>query len=106
MKVEAAQYAEAVAWIKDLITGCIFTKERLAVIVAKMLQELPFEKRQGASIARAFANQLTYDVKQSTSEACSLLHSLEFIPAVNDALKNDPESVIGKMNQMREHREF
>lgn len=105
MKVEAAQYAEAVAWIRDLITGCIFTKDRLAVIIAKMLQELPFEKRQGASISRAWANKLTYDVAKSTSEACSLLNSLEFIPAVNEALKNDPESVIAKMNQMREHRE-
>lgn len=28
MKVEAAQYAEAVTWIKDLVTGAIFTKER------------------------------------------------------------------------------
>jgi hypothetical protein len=39
---------------------CIYMKLmiRLSVIVAKMLQELPFEKRQGSSIARAWINKL------------------------------------------------
>lgn len=70
-----------------------------------MLQELPYDKRQGASIARAWANKLCYDVNKATSEACGLLNSLEFIPAVSEALKNDPDSVIAKMNEMRQHRE-
>lgn len=69
-----------------------------------MLQELPFEKRQGSSISRAWANRLVYDVEKATSEACGLLHSLEFVPAVSEALKNDPEGVIAKMNQMRDYR--
>ena len=69
-----------------------------------MLQELPFEKRQGASIARAWANKLSYDVNKATSEACALLNSLGFIPEVAEALKNDPESVIAKMNEMRQYR--
>jgi Zn-dependent M16 (insulinase) family peptidase len=82
----------------------VHTHSRLSVIVAKMLQELPFEKRQGSSIARAWANKLTYDVGKATSEACALLHSLEFVPAVAEALEKDPESVISKMNEMRQHR--
>ena len=78
---------------------------RLSVIVAKMLQELPFEKRQGSSIARAWINKLAYDTEKATSEACALLHSLEFIPAVAETLEKDPESVIAKMNELREYRE-
>jgi Zn-dependent M16 (insulinase) family peptidase len=120
MKVEASQYGDAVSWIRDLVTGCVFSQDRwvdlmrfeptmltfrLSVIIAKMLQELPFEKRQGSSIARAWANKLTYDVGKATSEACALLHSLEFIPAVAEALEKDPESVITKMNEMRQHCE-
>ena len=42
---------------------------RLSVIVAKMLQELPFEKRQGSSIARAWINKLAYDSDKAPSEA-------------------------------------
>jgi Zn-dependent M16 (insulinase) family peptidase len=76
---------------------------RLSVIVAKMLQELPFEKRQGSSIARAWINKLAYDSDKATSEACALLHSLEFIPAVAEALEKDPESVIAKMNELRQY---
>lgn len=85
------------------LSGRSLLISRLSVIVAKMLQELPFEKRQGSSIARAWANKLTYDVGKATSEACALLHSLEFVPAVAEALEKDPESVISKMNEMRQH---
>jgi Zn-dependent M16 (insulinase) family peptidase len=28
LKVQASQYAEAVAWMRDLVTGCIFTHDR------------------------------------------------------------------------------
>ena len=76
---------------------------RLSVIVAKMLQELPFEKRQGSSIARAWINKLAYDSDKATSEACALIYSLEFIPAVAEALEKDPESVIAKMNELRQY---
>lgn len=78
---------------------------RLGVIVAKQLQELPFEKRQGSSIARAWANRLAFDVEKSTSEACSLLSTLEFIPQAAKALSEEPQAVVERLEEVRKHCE-
>jgi Zn-dependent M16 (insulinase) family peptidase len=76
----------------------------LEVIIAKILQELPYEKRDGAKVADAYLFELAYDAAKSTSEACSLLRSLEFIPEIARTLKEDPESVISKLEATRDYR--
>ncbi|WVR06565.1 hypothetical protein IAU60_003596 [Kwoniella sp. DSM 27419] len=103
LKVQKDQYEQAITWIRDLVTGAVFTKDRLAVIVAKLLQELPSEKRDGNSIAHAWANKLTYDENKSTSQSCELLNRLEWIPSVAETLENDPETVIQKLEELRQH---
>jgi hypothetical protein len=77
---------------------------RLSVIIAKQLQELPYEKRDGSSVARAWVNRLVYDIDRSTSEAASLLSLLEFIPATAKALEDDPDSVISALEEVRKYR--
>lgn len=66
-----------------------------------MLQELPYEKRDGARVADAYLYALAYDNAKSTSESCSLLNMLEFVPETVQALKDDPESVIEKLEAVR-----
>jgi Zn-dependent M16 (insulinase) family peptidase len=75
---------------------------RLEVIVAKMLQELPYEKRDGARVADAYLYSLAYDNAKSTSESCSLLNMLEFIPATAQALEENPDEVIKKLEGVRQ----
>lgn len=104
LKVEKADYSKALEWMRDLIEGLRFEKDRLEVILAKILQELPYEKRDGAKVADAYLFELAYDADKSTSEACSLLHSLEFIPEVAQTLKEDPDSVIAKLEATRDYR--
>lgn len=67
-----------------------------------MLQELPYEKRDGARVADAYLYALTYDLDKSTSEACSLLNQLYFLPATAQALKDDAEMVIKHLNEARQ----
>ncbi len=43
---------------------------RLQVIVAKLLQELPYEKRDGDKVASAWLNRLAYDAEKVQSVAC------------------------------------
>jgi hypothetical protein len=78
----------------------------LAVIVAKQLQELPYEKRQGSSVARAWINKLTFDLEKSTSEACSLLSLLEFVPKTAKALEEEPNVVVQRLEEVRKYREL
>ncbi|WRT68029.1 uncharacterized protein IL334_005004 [Kwoniella shivajii] len=103
LKVQKHQYDEAVAWIRDLLTGVIFSKDRLSVIVAKLLQELPNEKRDGNTIAVAWANRLTYDESKSASQSCELLNRLEFTPHVAELLEKEPETVINALEELRTH---
>lgn len=122
LKMQKEDYEKGVQWIRDLVTGAVFSKERcalilclgrastltsrLAVIVAKQLQELPYEKRQGNSIARSWINKLTYDIERSTSEACSLLSLLEFVPKTAKALEEEPEVVIQRLEEVRQYCEW
>ncbi|GFZ50626.1 hypothetical protein JCM24511_08384 [Saitozyma sp. JCM 24511] len=101
LKVEKGDYEKAVGWLRDLITGLVFTQERLQVIVAKQLQELPFEKRDGNKVASAWADRLGYDASKSTSEACSLLNLLEFVPVTAKALEHSPGEVIKMLEQAK-----
>lgn len=71
-----------------------------------MLQELPYEKRDGARVADAYLYAMAYDTAKSTSESCSLLNMLEFVPATVQALKEDPETVIKHLEEVRQSREY
>lgn len=106
LKVEKDQYEQAVAWLRDLLAGAIFDSKRLSVIVAKLAQELPTEKRDGNTIATAWANNLTYDASKSSSQACELLNRLEFIPRVAEMLEKEPDVVTEKMEELRKHCMF
>ncbi|WWD18715.1 hypothetical protein CI109_103169 [Kwoniella shandongensis] len=103
LKVQKTQYEEAVSWLRDLLTGAIFSKERLSVIVAKLAQELPTEKRDGNSIAASWATQLAYDSAKSSSQSCDLLNRIEFIPATAELLEKEPETVIKHLEELRSH---
>lgn len=106
LKIEKAQYEQAVAWLRDLLAGAVFDSKRLSVIVAKLAQELPTEKRDGNTIATAWANNLTYDASKSSSQACELLNRLEFIPHVAEMLEKEPNVVTEKMEELRKHCKF
>ncbi|KAL7420500.1 hypothetical protein Q5752_004450 [Cryptotrichosporon argae] len=103
LKVERDNYERAVQWIRDLLTGAVFSVERLKVIFAKALQALPHQKRSGDRVARLMANRLVYDQTKSTSESCALLGMLDFVPRTVEALESVPEAVVAKLEEMRKH---
>lgn len=70
-----------------------------------MLQELPYEKRSGSGVASAYSSLLAFDMAKSTSESCSMLSLLEFIPATAQGLKEKPDEVIRHLEEARQCRE-
>lgn len=101
IKAEKENYAQAVSWLRDVLTGSIFTKERLEVIIAKELQNLPAQKRDGDTIVRSWINKLAFDASRSPSESCAVLSLLDFIPKVAEELKEDPDKVIKTLEELR-----
>lgn len=100
IKVENKAYETAVSWMKDLVYGCQFDKERLQVAVAKIQQSLPEMKRSGSNVLGALWADMLYD-KSSTSLAGSLFAQMDFIPKLSKQLQEEPEAAIADFEAIR-----
>ncbi|PSS37563.1 hypothetical protein PHLCEN_2v579 [Hermanssonia centrifuga] len=102
IKVENAKYETAIAWLKDLVYGIQFDKDRLQVTIAKLQQSLPEMKRDGNTVMSSVAANLLYD-ESSTSRAGAVLTQMEFIPEISKRLQESPEAVIAEFEEIRKH---
>ncbi|KAF9044800.1 hypothetical protein BDZ89DRAFT_1191615 [Hymenopellis radicata] len=100
IKVEVASYETAIAWLRDLVYGARFDKERLQVTVAKIQQSLPEMKRNGNTVLGSLWGEVMYD-KSSTSLASGVLAQAEFIPKLVKQLQEDSEGVIADLETIR-----
>ncbi|KAG8907247.1 hypothetical protein FRC01_007752 [Tulasnella sp. 417] len=101
IRVEPRRYEEAVAFLKDLIYGAEFARDRLEVTIAKVQQSLPELKRDGNTVLYAVSGDLLFD-ETSASKASDLLAQLDHIPKLAQRLKDDPEAVIADFKQIRD----
>jgi Zn-dependent M16 (insulinase) family peptidase len=83
---------------------CSDRLRRLQITVAKLIQELPERKRNGARVASSTATSLLFDKFKSASQATGLLNSIEFLPRMDAELKEQPKEVIRKLEELRNHR--
>jgi len=90
-----------VAWLKDLLTSAVFTKERLEVVTAQVQQSLPEQKRDGETVLYAVHPSVVFD-ETSTSKAAGVTTQMEYIPQLAQRLKEDPGSVISDFEKIRE----
>ncbi|THH28068.1 hypothetical protein EUX98_g6115 [Antrodiella citrinella] len=100
IKVEVSNYESAVAWLKDLVYGSEFTKDRLQVTVAKILQSLPELKRDGSTVLSSVSASLLSS-EQSTSRAGGVLPQAEFIPKLAAQLQEFPEEAVKDLQEIR-----
>ncbi|KAH9950492.1 Metalloenzyme, LuxS/M16 peptidase-like protein [Amylocystis lapponica] len=102
IKVETGMYEGAIAWLKDLVYGSEFDKERLQVTIAKIQQSLPELKRDGDNILSSVSADLLYD-ESSTSRAGGILPQIEFIPKLAQQLQSSPDEVVKDFEEIRKH---
>ena len=122
IRVEKSRYEDAVAWLKDLLYGSKFDKERyvihavvvnqprsricrLQVTVAKTLQSLPELKRDGNTVLGSVCSDLLYD-SSSTSRYSGVLPQAEFIPKLAEQLHEKPEEAIAAFVKIRQHGQY
>lgn len=61
-------------------------------------------KRDGDSVARGMMDALIFDEARSTVAASNgLIRQLEFLPALQAKIKEDPESVVRDLEEFRLH---
>ncbi|KAG8691866.1 hypothetical protein FRC11_007225 [Ceratobasidium sp. 423] len=103
IKAEVSQYDAVLNLLRDLLHSPEYTKDRLEVNVAKILQSLPEQKRDGNTIMMAISNSLTFETSKSVSNAGGITTQMEFIPELAKRLQENPERVIKDMREFREH---
>lgn len=120
IKVETAHYETAIAWLKDLMYGAEFDKERsvfleqclttciyatdcrLQVTIAKIQQSLPEMKRDGSTVLGSLWADLLYN-EASTSRAGGILPQIDFMPKLAKQLSESPEQVIADLQEIRRY---
>ncbi|GLB36235.1 putative insulinase (Peptidase family M16) [Lyophyllum shimeji] len=102
IKVETARYETAIAWLKDLIYGAEFDKDRLQVAIAKTQQSLPELKRDGNNVLGSVWATLVYN-EDSTSRAGGVLPQADFIPKLAKQLQEKPDRVIADFEEIRKY---
>ncbi|KAI0348495.1 hypothetical protein BDW22DRAFT_1404375 [Trametopsis cervina] len=102
IKVERTNYDTAVSWLKDLIYGIQFDRERLQVAAAKMQQSLPEMKRDGSTVLTSVNADLLYG-ENSTGRAGGLLAQVEFVPQLIQKLSDSPDEVIAAFEEFRSY---
>ncbi|KAJ7225434.1 Metalloenzyme, LuxS/M16 peptidase-like protein [Mycena pura] len=102
IKVETAHYETAIAWLKDLMYGADFDKERLQVTVAKIQQSLPEMKRDGSTILGSLWGDMVYN-EASTSRAGGVLAQVDYMPKLAKQLLDSSEEVIADLLEIRRY---
>ncbi|KAK7694817.1 hypothetical protein QCA50_002005 [Cerrena zonata] len=102
IKVNVDQYETAVAWLRDLIYGSEFAKDRLQVNIAKVQQSLPELRRDGSTVLSSLTATLMY-AENVTSRANGILPQSEFIPRIAQRLQETPEEVLRDFETIRQH---
>lgn len=118
IRVRTAEYEVAIAWLKDLLYGSVFDKERLdifsllpllftyrrrcrlQVTIAKTLQSIPELKRDGNTVLSSVSSEILYD-DNSTSRWNGVLPQAEFVPTLSKQLQENPDEVIKAFEAIR-----
>ncbi|KAJ3568798.1 hypothetical protein NP233_g5473 [Leucocoprinus birnbaumii] len=100
IKVEIASYEKAVAWLRDLVYGAIFDKERLQVTVAKIQQNMPELKRDGSNVLSSLWATVVYG-DNNTSTANSVIPQMNFVQNLAQEIQTNPDKTIATFKEIR-----
>lgn len=100
--VEPGKYETAIEWIRDLLLHNLFDETRLIATLAKILADIPEEKRSGSSMVSAVSSLVHYS-RESTARAQNTLVKSVCLKRALAMLKNDPQALITKLESIRTH---
>lgn len=103
-RVKKTNYEAAIAWLYDLLHNSVFDVERLAITMAKNLQSLPSEKREGSTVASSALLRLTTDSEKSLRIHTDLLNRNSSEPQLSERLKENPQQVVVDLEDLRKYR--
>ena len=99
LQVEVEKYQAGIKWLKDLMWSSIFDLERLKATTARLLADIPDEKRDGAQMVYA-AELMINTAPSSASRACSTLVKALYLKRVKHLLKTKPRMILDQLAEI------
>ncbi|KAF1814957.1 hypothetical protein P152DRAFT_239643 [Eremomyces bilateralis CBS 781.70] len=96
--VEPEKYVVAIEWLKTLLFDSILDVERLKTNIAKILADIPDEKRSGWGMLKD-ADIMIHFNAQSLPRARSTLAKGLYLKRIKHLLNTDPDAVVSRMKQ-------
>ena len=103
LQLEAGKYGTAIGWIKDLFWSSIFDLTRIKATTAKLLADIPDEKRDGSSMTYSAA-MMTHTAPESISRARDTLVKAVYLKRVKQQL-NSGDGAATILSQLEEIRQ-
>lgn len=100
LKFEKHQYDLAIQWLSDVLWYTKFEAEPIRIVATKLLDDVPRQKRSAQKICGALMQQLNFDPDGNTN-VCNFVRQAAFLTEVKSKLESDPQSVIGKLEELR-----
>ncbi|KAL1393358.1 Metalloenzyme, LuxS/M16 peptidase-like protein [Phyllosticta capitalensis] len=102
LSVDREKYQTAIGWLKDLLWNSIFDAERLKATLAKLLADIPEEKRSGHDMAYAVDSMIHYSPSSASRTQNTLVKAL-YLKRIAKLLEKDPQAVIDRLESFRKH---
>ncbi|KAI9660873.1 MAG: hypothetical protein M1829_006438 [Trizodia sp. TS-e1964] len=100
-QVEPKKYERAIKWLQEMMIDSIFDITRLKSTVAKMIADIPDEKRSGNSMAFAIDNMIHF-LPESSNRARNTLVKAIYLKRVKRLLDDEPETIISHLEEVRQ----
>ncbi len=100
IQVEPGKYATAIRWLRTLMYDSVFDPVRLTAGVAKMLADIPENKRNGRLMA-AEVEMAIHTVRDSFPAAKRTLVLAQYLRRLKRLLDTEPATVVGWFEELR-----
>ena len=100
--VEASKYQIAITWLRELMSAAIFDPIRIKATLARLLADIPEEKRDGNNMVYA-VKYMIHTSPESIGRARSALVRALYLKRLSRLLEKSPETVIDLLADIRNH---
>jgi Zn-dependent M16 (insulinase) family peptidase len=100
IRVEVEKYATAIKWARDMLWNSIFDVTRIQAATAKLLADVPEEKRDGSSMSQSAA-MMTNNAPDSIGRARDTLVKALYLKRVKKILQTNPDRIIDQLEEIR-----
>ncbi|MCJ1281964.1 hypothetical protein MMC26_001287 [Xylographa opegraphella] len=101
IQVEAKKYEIGIQWLRDFIWNSIFDTTRVKASTAKLLADIPEEKRDGSTMTWSAA-LMTNTAPESIGRARDTLVKALYLKRVKRLLETEPDTILSQLEMIRQ----